>query len=170
MTNSARPRATGLVVLCYALCGPAIGTFTVLLYAAITILLQSDPTPNHGHNSYVGLLVAISFALPFGYIIGALPAVATGLASIGVTRISARWGCNPFVSGLIGATICLAMFLLAIMIFRAQEPAPTTGHPWYLWPVIGFIAGFCCHGIAQHFERKAALPDCFDDVNKESVS
>jgi hypothetical protein len=170
MTEARRPGAISLVVLCYALCGPAIGTFIVTAFVAAAMLFQADPKPNYGpHDPYGGFLLLLSFGLPFGYVLGALPAVATALVSVCVSRFSARWGRNPFVSGFIGAAMSTP--LLALSVFDTQQIRPSTASLWYgVYPALGFVAAFCCHGVAQHFERRAALADRPDHVNGESTT
>jgi hypothetical protein len=168
MTEARRPGAISLVVLCYALCGPAIGTFIFVSYAAAVGWFGADPVPApYSSASFFGLLLVFAFAIPAGYIFGALPAIATGLLSEGVNRISAHWGRNPFVCGFVGAAMSIP--LVAIHTITAPLFRQPIDVQW-LWPATGFIAAFCCNGIVQHFERRAEPPFSMDNVGRGSTS
>jgi hypothetical protein len=166
MTAPSRPGAINLVLLCYVLCGPFIGTLLFVCFAAALAWLTGDPTSGAPTSSPLfWLLPGFSLAVPFGFVVGALPAIATGFVSVGVNRISPRWARNPFISGLVGAAMSIP---LELAISGACSPVAGGSADYFLWhgvPAIGFLAAFCCNGIVVHFERRA---ECSGGLNGAS--
>jgi len=143
VSEALRFRSPGRTVLCYIVCGPPIGGFVAFAYL-VAIDFGRHPSPSFS----VYLLIPLP-AMLFGYFIGFLPALATGII-VGVVQNLGHWGRNVFIHGLIGATMSAAS-LLANSSYYGRTPDLST---YLFFSLPGLMAAFCCSNINRHFERK----------------
>jgi hypothetical protein len=162
--DTPRSGAAGRIVLCYALCGPPIGGFVALAWSGMMASGHYPPSV-----PLLGFLSVLLFAIPFSYVFGFLPALATGLLAAGVDRVSASWGRNPFVTGLIGAATNVIMNL-AVFKFHGSGLASSADLAPYFWSLTGFVSALCCSVISQYFERRADLSNHPDGAGEGSTS
>lgn len=127
------PPSLGRTVLTYVLVGPPAGSVVVVAYAATVDALSGHPQSLS--NIYHGMLLILAF----GYVLGALPAIVTGLVmAMLAKRGLGRWQliAASVPVGVIASLLCLFWILLG----------PQTGQPKesviVMFSLVGATAAF----------------------------
>lgn len=128
--------------------GPVIGGLCMLLLVAAS---QDYPQALSELFSLGAIVMGILF-ITGGYVVGALPAVASGLL---FAFVASRRTLNLLQSVLLGAGASILTSAIAVVVIALINP----GTPMWNWiiPGIGALAGALCGGYCCIVERKHSL-------------
>ena len=129
--------------------GPVIGGLCML----ILLLAELDYPQALSEIFSSGMILMVILFIIGGYVVGALPAVASGLL---FAVVAARRTLNLLQSILLGAGASFLTSAMAVVVIALINP----GAPKWYWiiPGAGVLAGALCGGYCSIVERKHGRP------------
>ncbi len=125
--------------------GPVIGGLFMLLLVAASL----DYPQALSELFSLGAIVMVILFIIGGYVVGAIPAIASGLL---FAFVASRRTLNVLQSALLGAGASILTSAMAVVVIALINP----GSPMWNWaiPGIGALAGALCGGYCRDLERK----------------